>query len=182
MQTDHIGYAPGVVVLAEVIEKNQHLLAQGIELKKLELINTIPAQIHLWADYNMVDFVLRNLLSNAVKFTQPGGEIRLQAAIKESWIEIKITDTGVGIEPQLLGRAFSFQNPVSTLGTMKEKGTGLGLIMCHEFIRKHEGEITIGSEVGKGTTVTITLPGYFKAIKKKKPDGQVAKNFIRTNA
>ena len=90
-------------------------------------VNGEPPECVLWADGNMVDFILRNLLSNAIKFSHPGDVVRLAVRTTGEWVEVTVTDTGVGMSGQALAAAFSSQNPTSTTGTQHEKGTGLGL-------------------------------------------------------
>ena len=123
-------------------------------------VNGEPPECVLWADGNMVDFILRNLLSNAIKFSHPGGVVRLAIRTTGDWAEITVTDTGVGMSEQALAATFSSRNPTSTTGTRHEKGTGLGLVTCHEFVKRHNGQLYARSRVGHGTSVTVRLPLY----------------------
>jgi signal transduction histidine kinase len=106
----------------------------------------------------MIDLVIRNLLSNAIKFTPSGGKISISAEDNDKLLVISISDTGVGIDPVDMSRLFQFEELHTTTGTAGEPGTGLGLIICQEFIKKHGGEISIKSEPDKGSTFTFTLP------------------------
>ena len=106
----------------------------------------------------MIELVIRNLLSNAIKFTPSGGKISISAKDDGKFLVLSISDTGVGIDPEDLHRLFQFEEFHTTTGTAGEPGTGLGLIICQEFIKKHGGEITIKSELEKGSTFTFTLP------------------------
>lgn len=164
---DHIRYVAAPVRLSELVRKNGELLSATMAQKQLHLVlppantdDSEPAQCLLWGDGNMVDFILRNLLSNAIKFSHPGGVVRLAIRITGDWAEITVTDTGVGMSEQALAATFSSRNPTSTTGTRHEKGTGLGLITCHEFVKRHNGQLYARSRVGHGTSVTVRLPLY----------------------
>jgi signal transduction histidine kinase len=110
------------------------------------------------ADPNMVRLVLRNLVGNAIKFTPQNGTITVAAKQLESQWEISVADTGVGILPQDRAKIFGAGNLHTTLGTAREKGTGLGLRLCKEFVERNEGRISFESIPGKGSTFRFTLP------------------------
>jgi signal transduction histidine kinase len=97
-------------------------------------------------------------LTNAIKFTHQNGKIIVSTLKKEDFLEISVTDTGVGIDPKNIDKIFRIDSKFSNLGTDQEKGTGLGLILCKEFVEKQGGRIWIISELGKGSTFTFTLP------------------------
>jgi signal transduction histidine kinase len=106
----------------------------------------------------MINTVLRNLVNNAVKFTDSGKEVALKVRKDEKFLEIEVKDQGVGISPENLKKLFRIDVKYKTIGTSGEKGTGLGLILCHEFIHKNHGEIWCNSKLGKGTSFYFTLP------------------------
>ncbi len=107
----------------------------------------------------MVHFVLRNLLNNAIKFTPEGGQITLTAfPLTAKMVAIAVNDTGVGMSPEIVARLFKINQHHSTVGTNNETGTGLGLILCREMVKRNHGDIWVESEEGGGTTVTFTLP------------------------
>jgi signal transduction histidine kinase len=106
----------------------------------------------------MVDTVIRNLLSNATKFTPVDGKIVVSAVRLNDEIEISIRDTGVGIPEKNLDNIFKLDSKTNTVGTENETGTGLGLILCKEFVEKNGGRIWVESEVGKGSTFRFTVP------------------------
>jgi signal transduction histidine kinase len=106
----------------------------------------------------MLNTVFRNLISNAIKFTMPGGEITISAERKQGEIVFGVRDTGVGIPKNSIEKIFRIEQSYSTLGTNNEEGTGLGLILCREFVEKHGGKIRVESEEGKGTTFSFSLP------------------------
>ena len=107
--------------------------------------------------------VIRNLTSNALKFTPEGGQITLSACNgvtddEGRWIEVSISDTGVGISPQDMELLFKLEHHHTTPGTAQEQGTGLGLILCQEMVEQNGGRIWLESEEGQGTTVKFTVP------------------------
>ena len=110
------------------------------------------------ADINMIRTVLRNLLSNAIKYSYNGGGINISAVENIKGVEISVKDNGIGISKDIRGKLFQIGEYVSKLGTDDEKGTGLGLILCKEFVEKHGGKISVESEEGKGTRFYITIP------------------------
>ncbi|MBK9503569.1 MAG: PAS domain-containing sensor histidine kinase [Leptospiraceae bacterium] len=112
----------------------------------------------VYADNMLVNTILRNLLTNAIKFTHPNGKITVSALMKDDFLEISVTDTGVGIDPKNIPKIFKIDSKFSLPGTNKEKGTGLGLVLCKEFVEKQGGTIWVESELGKGSKFTFTLP------------------------
>ncbi|MDZ7777048.1 MAG: ATP-binding protein [Bacteroidales bacterium] len=101
---------------------------------------------------------MRNLISNAIKFTRQGGEIKISAEKSAKEILVSVSDNGIGIAPGRIEKLFRIDENDSTPGTNKEKGTGLGLILCKEFVEKHGGRIWVESVENKGTVFTFTLP------------------------
>lgn len=147
------------LVSKEVVE----FLKESAENKTIKIINYISKDVIVNADKNMLATVLRNLISNAIKFTPPEGQIFLSAKPSEKngqqgGIVISVRDTGVGMSPELQSRLFNIAENVSTKGTEREDGTGLGLILCKEFIDKHGGKIEVKSEPGMGSEFIFTLP------------------------
>ena len=143
--------------LKTIIVNNISLL-QNLAIQKnitLELKNEETIQV--WADSNMLETIIRNLISNALKFTPQNGEISLWYTDKETYVEVNVQDSGIGISPENIDKLFRIDMKYTTAGTMGEKGTGLGLILCKEMIEKNNGTIWLKSEEGKGTTFTFTL-------------------------
>ena len=128
--------------------------------KKISLVNVIENNYSINADKFMVDTVLRNLVSNAIKFTLQGGEIRIKSELitSESMLQISVEDTGVGMKEDVIKKLFKIDKHITTKGTDKEKGTGLGLILCKEFVEKHGGKIWVESVVSEGSKFNFTLP------------------------
>ena len=126
--------------------------------KKIELVNKIENDIQVYADRQMVDTIVRNLLSNGIKFTHPDNKVVIQCRVKEGYVEVSVKDTGVGISSERIKHLFKIDQFKSTDGTDKEKGTGLGLILCKEFVEKCGGKLWVKSELDKGSTFYFTLP------------------------
>jgi len=157
-QTGVIEFKPQMLQLSDIIKELFDLLQFQADAKKIRLVNLLVGNPQIYADLNMVTTVIRNLVSNALKYNYPGGKIRVSAHQADLKTTISIQDDGVGISPSNLGKLFSIADNISTAGTAKEKGTGLGLILCREFVEKHNGKIWAESERGKGSIFYFTLP------------------------
>jgi PAS domain S-box-containing protein len=142
------------VICNEVIE-NLKLPAIAKDIK----INCFSTdEFFLFADINMLQTILRNLITNSMKFTNKGGRINIYGKQENSFITITISDNGIGIEPDTLNKLFNVLHKITTEGTANEIGTGLGLLLCKEFVEKHGGKIWVESEEGKGSEFKFTLP------------------------
>jgi signal transduction histidine kinase len=126
--------------------------------KNIIINHFAPQEIEFYADINMFKTILRNLLSNAIKFTENGGEINIYGEQNKSEILVSVSDTGIGIDPEILTKLFDFKQMTTSSGTLGEQGTGLGLLLCKEFVEKHHGKIWVESEVGKGSEFKFTMP------------------------
>jgi PAS domain S-box-containing protein len=157
-QTDKIKYSPENIDIAELVSNTLNFLTITADKKRIALINKVDASTPVYADRNMINTVMRNLMSNAVKFTGTGGEVSISANSKGDMIEIRVKDSGVGISRENLGKLFRIDTYHSTNGTSGESGTGLGLVICKEFIEKNGGKIKVESEEKKGSTFSFTLP------------------------
>jgi signal transduction histidine kinase len=156
-QTDRISFEPVKTKLCALVMETMYL-SEGAMLKKnITSSVQVPEELEVFADENMLKTVLRNLISNAIKFTD-NGTITIAANNSNEATEIRISDTGVGISEEHLSKLFHIATNISTLGTNNEVGTGLGLILCYEFISKHAGSITVESKIGEGTTFMVKLP------------------------
>ena len=107
---------------------------------------------------NMLNTVVRNIISNAIKFTNIGGRIQSSTIIEENNIKLIISDNGLGMDSKTMDCLFMAGKTKSTTGTKNEKGTGLGLLLCNEFVNKMDGKIDVRSELGEGTDIILTLP------------------------
>jgi signal transduction histidine kinase len=134
-------------------------MKQLIEDKKIVFIKEIEPGLRSYCDRNMILNVVRNLFSNAIKFTNEGGSIKITVKQTEDDIEISIQDTGVGISSKSLEKLFKIDmtKELSTKGTAGEKGSGLGLILCKEFVERSGGQIAVKSEIGKGSVFSFTI-------------------------
>ena len=146
------------LVLMDIVLKGE---MDGIEAAEAirSRFNTPVVFVTAYADESMVQAVLRNLLSNALKFTSAGGTVTIAAqSFDDRYIEIAVSDTGVGVPPDILPRLLRLDSQYTHTGTAGEEGSGLGLILCKELVEQNKGTISVESEVGKGTTFRVTLP------------------------
>ncbi len=158
MQTGRIQYQPKYFVLESVINEIYFLFIGNAQQKQINL--KIPQNFthEVYADYDMISTIIRNLISNAIKFTNKGGTISILTGYQNEKVFFRISDNGVGIPKQKLAELFSINKNTSTRGTDNEKGTGLGLILCREFIELNKGHLSIESHEDIGSTFTIYLP------------------------
>ncbi|MDR3665364.1 MAG: HAMP domain-containing sensor histidine kinase, partial [Ignavibacteriaceae bacterium] len=134
--------------------------------KEITIINENSVVREIYADEKMITSVLRNLLSNAVKFTNKGGKIIVKAKeIEEGLVEISITDTGVGIPADNIGKLFCLSEKLGNIGTDNEPSAGLGLVLCKDFVEKHGGKIWVESRENIGSTFYFTIPSIDKISK-----------------
>lgn len=159
-QRGAIEYQPDKLELHRVIQGNFDVLNMSASNKKILLKSTVSENIVVFADNNLLTTVIRNIISNAIKFTNENGEIIVSASLKGNYYEIIIKDTGVGMAPEKLENLFSVDKSAVSLGTAGEKGTGLGLVICKEFIEMHGGTIRAESTLYKGTSFIFTVPRY----------------------
>ncbi|MBC8147711.1 MAG: DUF3365 domain-containing protein [Bacteroidetes bacterium] len=130
----------------------------GAEMKNITYELRVSDELNINADKFTVKIIIGNLFNNAIKFTSPKGNVNIDAIQKDNYMEICISDNGVGISPENISKLFLIEENISTLGTNNEKGTGLGLVLCKEFIKKHNGKIWVESELGSGTKINFTIP------------------------
>jgi signal transduction histidine kinase len=159
-KTGRMEYNPEFVELVGLINQAIELLSDAARQKSITLKLETPRNTPVSADRAMISTVLRNLISNAVKFTQPGGEIIISLVQKQKEVTISVIDTGIGIKKELIEKLFKIEESYTTVGTQNEKGTGLGLILCKEFVEKHGGKIRAESELGKGSKFSFTIPKH----------------------
>lgn len=158
-QNDRVRFNPENNDICPIIEDNMALYAPSADKKGIKLYMDVKKGTEAYFDVNMINTVVRNLISNSIKFTENGGFIRISALkTPDNMIMVSIKDSGVGMTKDIADKLFRIDVNVSTIGTNKEKGTGLGLILCKEFVDKHNGKIWVESESGKGSTFHFTLP------------------------
>ena len=158
VQAGRIKYSPAKENLLQSVDEVIHLLKINAEQKSISLKEEIDGAIHVWADRDMLDIILRNLISNAIKFTPNGGEVLITSKSNNGTVEIGIRDNGIGMDENVLKHLLNPDSRISTRGTNNESGTGLGLNLCKELIIKQGGNIRLESKAGEGTLVSFTLP------------------------
>ena len=149
---------PELIRLDETIDKIFSIYRNYASNKSIQLMKEVQDELSVYADRMMIETVLRNLTSNAIKYSFENATVTIKAKKENQYIVVSVIDTGVGIQPVRKNTLFSLENNSYTMGTSGEKGTGLGLRICKEFIEKHNGKIWIESENEKGTSVTFTIP------------------------
>jgi len=163
MQRGLTEFKPETIPLIDVVKKSTEGLSNLAYQKNQEIQLQVPENLIVKVDKVMLESTLRNLLNNAVKFSFQGGKISISAkVIQDNFIEISITDTGIGMSEELLGKLFQINEPVGRKGTEEEPSAGLGLIICKDFVEKHGGKIQAESIEGKGSTFRFTLPANMK--------------------
>ncbi|MCW7755266.1 hybrid sensor histidine kinase/response regulator [Desulfobotulus sp. H1] len=151
-------WQPEILDLTQLIHSTVSLFKENAEKKKIRIRGKIPGTLYLFADANMIASVLRNLISNAIKFTDTGGRITITADQSPAGTEIRISDTGIGMNEQTVSSLLSGSCGKSTPGTTGECGTGLGMVICREFIEKNKGTLAIESTPSKGSCFILTFP------------------------
>lgn len=157
----NIKVSPININFKNIIDKNISFFKTEAMLKNIEISSNINKNLIVFADYNMLDTVIRNLISNAIKFTDISGKIEITRLINQNsdnYITLVIKDNGVGMSDEDALKVLEIDSSISTLGTKNESGTGFGLKLCNEFIKKNKGTIRIESEINKGTKIFLTLP------------------------
>ncbi|MCX7736174.1 MAG: tetratricopeptide repeat-containing sensor histidine kinase [Candidatus Kapabacteria bacterium] len=151
-------FNPEYISARSVVDNVLKALDIFIDNKSIIATNKINPDLMIFADRNMITTTFRNLITNAVKFTNNGGFIEIDAVNQGEFVQFSIKDNGVGISPKDLNKLFKYDTHFTTLGTNHEKGTGLGLMICREFIERHGGRIWVESEFGKGSNFKFLLP------------------------
>jgi len=157
-QTGRIEYKPCDFSLTDLVRQNIVSISSAANKKNIDVQNEIKEHIMAFGDQRMINTVVRNLIINALKFTGSGGEIVLSQKEENEFIIVTVTDTGVGISEKNLSKLFNLTESFSTPGTEKEHGTGLGLILCKEFVEKNGGKIWVESEYGRGSKFSFSIP------------------------
>ena len=162
MQRGIIPFSPKSILLNQFVIDEFEVIKNNALQKNISLMSDIPKNLIISADENMLSNIIRNLITNAIKFTPKGGQIKVEAKVEveveaKSEVVISVSDSGIGIKPEAIQKLFKIETSFTTRGTENEKGTGLGLLLCKEFIEKHHGKIWVESEFGKGSKFSFSL-------------------------
>jgi len=158
IQTNEMKFTPGIVNIHDLSMEITSLLNENATNKKITLRSSVEKDSFVLGDFNMLQLIIRNLVSNAIKFTNKGGLIEITSEVEDNYEKIVVSDTGIGMTKDEIDNLFKIDAKSSKLGTAKEKGTGLGLILCKDFIERHKGYIDVTSEIGKGSQFCVRLP------------------------
>lgn len=157
-QTGKMSYNPENIEIVSLINEIAETSDDSALTKSISISRKLPNNATIFADKAMISAVLRNLISNAIKFTNSGGEIIVSLTQKQGEVMVSVRDNGVGIKKESIKKLFRIEESFTTKGTKDELGTGLGLLLCQDFISKHNGKIWVESELGKGSTFYFTIP------------------------
>jgi signal transduction histidine kinase len=157
-QRGKISFNPIPLNLNEIFKEEFKMLDEMAGRKYIKLNSRFTDDLTIVADKNMIKTILRNLISNAIKFTNKNGKVEVTATSDNKQVMISVSDSGIGMTKETMAKLFRIDSNLSTHGTENEKGTGLGLILCKEFVEKHGGKIWVESESGKGSIFRFTLP------------------------
>jgi signal transduction histidine kinase len=142
----------------EVIHENITVLQQHADNKGITIMNSVKKDISCFADKNMISTVFRNLISNSIKFTNQGGTIQLSASNADNCYQFCLSDNGIGMTKETVSKLFKINEKIQSSGTANETGTGLGLLLCKEFLEKNDGNIFVESEAKVGSKFFFTIP------------------------
>ncbi len=157
MQTGGMEAVPEIFNLTEVIADAVTIYKTTAAEKQISLVNNVQMPVMVFADINMIRTVVRNLVSNALKYTNKNGIVSISKQVGESQVTVSVQDNGIGMSSDMVERLFLLDKAFSTRGTSNEKGTGLGLILCKDLLKKNDGSLQVISEPGTGTTFLFTL-------------------------
>ncbi|MCX7875723.1 MAG: PAS domain-containing sensor histidine kinase [Melioribacteraceae bacterium] len=161
IQNGKINFEPALNNLYYTAEKVLDMLKIVASNKEVMILNMIDKDLEFVFDKNMLTSILLNLVNNAIKFSNPGGKIEILSYEFDNYYKISIKDEGVGMSEEISSKLFNSNFNVTSLGTAKEKGTGLGLVLCKEFVKKHKGNIWVESKLGEGSTFSFTISKEF---------------------
>ncbi len=157
-QRGKISFVPETINVSELIAEEFSMLDDMAKGKNIGLISNVSKEIVIAADKNMLRTILRNLITNAIKFTHKNGKVEVNATTYINHLELAVSDNGVGMSRDIMSKLFKIDANLTSRGTENERGTGLGLFLCKEFVEKHGGKIWTESEEGKGSTFKFLLP------------------------
>jgi len=157
-QSGRIKFLPEFIMLHDVVQENIHLFASKAKEKGIKAVVAVEKDLVVYADLNMMQVIIRNLLSNALKYSESGSMVEISATVSDGLCHVFVKDQGVGISPEQLDGIWDSHDVKTTYGTRDEKGSGLGLILCKEFVERNKGEISVESVLNQGTVFHFTVP------------------------
>lgn len=157
-QSEGITFNPRELEFYQLVLNSLSVLSNNAHEKSIKIVNNVDKNIKIVADYPMIETIMRNLVNNGIKFTPEGGTVTVSAELLDHELQVNVTDNGVGIPKNIIDKLFNVDSNIKTRGTNNERGTGLGLVICKEFIDFHNGKIWAESEPGKGTTFHLLIP------------------------
>jgi signal transduction histidine kinase len=162
-ETGELENKPQKIDINQLIQENVGIFRSALNHKNIALVTEFKMRTTAQADKNMINTVIRNLLSNAIKFTPEKGIVNISTKeTQDNFIEIEVSDNGIGIEEKLMSDLFNLNSMTNNRGTNNESGTGLGLKLCKEFVEKNNGQILVSSIPNKGSTFTVLIPSAYK--------------------
>ncbi|MHC1690229.1 MAG: sensor histidine kinase [Bacteroidales bacterium] len=161
-QQGKITFLPQKIIINDIFDEIQSNLENVAAKKSISVKFDDSPDTVLYADLNMLKTILRNLISNAIKFSPRGSDVKVQVDTENEFARISVSDKGIGISEKNLSRLWQLSEQFTTKGTENEDGTGLGLVLCREFVEKHGGKIWAASEQGNGSDFMFTIPLFDK--------------------
>ena len=161
-QTGRIEYCPKQFDFKILLDNAKEFFCPIAQKKNIKIKSNIKNSLPVYVDLDMMNTVIRNLLTNSIKFTDPGGFVKLEVKEEEHYFKIIVSDNGRGMDPGTIEKLFRIDVEHKSLGTSNEPGTGLGLIICKEFVEKNGGHISVKSDLGKGSQFSFTIPNNNK--------------------
>lgn len=165
LETGHMPFTPNQVILSDIVEEVVNVLFSNAYRKKIAISNQVDPKVKVLADKNMLNTILNNLIMNAIKFTQNGGEIKIYAVSNfsdqesdKNFVKISVADNGIGMDSETGATLFTSNRLISSPGTEREQGSGLGLLLTREMVEKHGGKIMVESTPGKGSVFSFLIP------------------------
>ena len=157
-QTGKLEFNPRQFDISNLLNENIIQLKKSADVKRISLSSYVIPGTYVFADANMINTVLRNLISNAIKFTRAEGTINIQNELNDGFVVISVADNGIGMNQKTLDQLFRLDKSASSVGTAGERGTGLGMVLCKEFIEQNGGKIWVESQLEKGSTIYFSIP------------------------
>jgi two-component system, sensor histidine kinase and response regulator len=160
IQTGKVDYSPEIISLSLITNETIALLRHQAIAKNVQIISDMDPALQAFADENMIKTVLRNLISNAIKYSHSGSKVEISVFEDRRMVTVAVADNGIGMDAILVKKLFKTDESTERPGTLNEQGTGLGLILCKEFLAQHNSEILVKSSPGEGSTFSFSLPKY----------------------